>query len=279
MRCRHVVRVTLRHATYGAVDYQRFHSVGESPDRLFRNADGNRWHCPLQLVIGFGFLAGGLAPFRFWRNQRYGVTGGKLIFHRSSHGFFFTSPKSHKAAEHHSDGGRTVCANHYDVSSVRSGRDSVCDDVRGDRRDHAVQLEHQLGDLAGRSDPVKHRTISGIPTTAGNSSFTIKVSDSSSPANPASGNFSIIIAAAGSNNYGALLRWTASSSTGITGYNVYRSSVSGSGYVPITSSPISGLTYTDTTVTSGQTYYYVTTAIDASGEESTYSDEVQAVIP
>ncbi len=122
-------------------------------------------------------------------------------------------------------------------------------------------------------------TISGIPTTAGNSSFTIKVSDSSSPANPASGNFSIIIAAAGSNNYGALLRWTASSSTGITGYNVYRSSVSGSGYVPITSSPISGLTYTDTTVTSGQTYYYVTTAIDASGEESTYSDEVQAVIP
>jgi hypothetical protein len=122
-------------------------------------------------------------------------------------------------------------------------------------------------------------TVSGTPTTAGNSSFTIKVNDSSSPASTASGNFSITIAAAGSNNYGALLRWTASSSTGITGYNVYRSTVSGSGYVSITSSPIAGLTYTDTTVTSGQTYSYVITSIDASGEESTYSDEVQAVIP
>jgi fibronectin type 3 domain-containing protein len=37
--------------------------------------------------------------------------------------------------------------------------------------------------------------------------------------------------------------------------------------------------YTDTTVQAGQTYYYVTTAVDSSGNESTYSNEVQAVVP
>ncbi len=120
-------------------------------------------------------------------------------------------------------------------------------------------------------------TISGTPTAMGTFSFTIKVSDSGAPATTASGNFSITITAASS--YAALLDWTASTSSGISGYNVYRSTVSGSGYVQINSSLVAASTYTDATVVSGQTYYYVTTAVDASGEESTYSDEVQAVIP
>ena len=42
--------------------------------------------------------------------------------------------------------------------------------------------------------------------------------------------------------------------------------------------PRQGSSYTDSTVTSGTTYYYVATAID-SGVESTYSDEVVAAIP
>jgi fibronectin type 3 domain-containing protein len=37
--------------------------------------------------------------------------------------------------------------------------------------------------------------------------------------------------------------------------------------------------YPDTTVQAGQTYYYVATAVDGSGAESTYSNQVQAVIP
>jgi fibronectin type 3 domain-containing protein len=37
--------------------------------------------------------------------------------------------------------------------------------------------------------------------------------------------------------------------------------------------------YTDDTVVSGATYYYVTTAVNAEGQESAYSNEVQAVIP
>jgi fibronectin type 3 domain-containing protein len=37
--------------------------------------------------------------------------------------------------------------------------------------------------------------------------------------------------------------------------------------------------YTDTSVSSGQTYYYVATAVDGSSNESGYSNQTQAVIP
>jgi fibronectin type 3 domain-containing protein len=37
--------------------------------------------------------------------------------------------------------------------------------------------------------------------------------------------------------------------------------------------------YADNSVTSGQTYYYATTAVDSSGAESGYSNIAQAVVP
>jgi fibronectin type 3 domain-containing protein len=72
--------------------------------------------------------------------------------------------------------------------------------------------------------------------------------------------------------------WNASTST-VSGYNVYRSTTSGSGYVKINSSLLSGLSYTDSSVQSATTYYYVSTAVDSSGTESTYSNQATAVIP
>jgi fibronectin type 3 domain-containing protein len=74
------------------------------------------------------------------------------------------------------------------------------------------------------------------------------------------------------------LTWNASTST-VSGYNVYRSTVSGSGYVKLNSSLVSGLTYTDSNVQSGTTYYYVATAVDSSGNESAYSNQASAPIP
>jgi len=65
----------------------------------------------------------------------------------------------------------------------------------------------------------------------------------------------------------------------VTGYNVYRSAVNGSGYAKINSSPVASLTYTDGTVAASQTYYYVTTAVDAAADESGYSEVFQAIIP
>jgi hypothetical protein len=74
------------------------------------------------------------------------------------------------------------------------------------------------------------------------------------------------------------LTWVASTST-VSGYNVYRSTVSGTGYIKLNSSVVTGLTYTDSTVQSGTTFYYVTTAVDSSSNESVYSNQVSAVIP
>lgn len=39
------------------------------------------------------------------------------------------------------------------------------------------------------------------------------------------------------------------------------------------------MNYSDSTVQSGMTYYYVTTAVDSSGTESSYSNLAQAVVP
>jgi hypothetical protein len=74
------------------------------------------------------------------------------------------------------------------------------------------------------------------------------------------------------------LAWSASTST-VVGYNVYRSTVSGNSYTKINPLLVALFNYTDTTVQSGITYYYVTTAVDSTGIESVYSNEVSAAIP
>ena len=75
------------------------------------------------------------------------------------------------------------------------------------------------------------------------------------------------------------LSWGASSSSGVTGYNVYRGGVSGGPYTKINSALIVGTTYSDSSVQAGKTYFYVTTALNGSGTESAYSNEVQATVP
>ena len=73
------------------------------------------------------------------------------------------------------------------------------------------------------------------------------------------------------------LTWVASTST-VSGYHVYRGTQSGGPYTLINSGLVSGTTYTDSTVQSGTTYFYVVTAVDSSGNESAFSNEVQAVV-
>jgi hypothetical protein len=75
------------------------------------------------------------------------------------------------------------------------------------------------------------------------------------------------------------LSWTASASPDITGYNIYRSGISGGPYSKLNSSLNPGTNYTDSTVADGSTYYYVTTAINSDSEESAYSDPVQIEVP
>ena len=79
-------------------------------------------------------------------------------------------------------------------------------------------------------------------------------------------------------SHSVTLSWFASTST-VSGYNVYRSTSSGNGYAKVNGSLVAALTYLDSAVQSGTTYYYVTTAVDGSGNESTDSNQATAVIP
>ena len=74
------------------------------------------------------------------------------------------------------------------------------------------------------------------------------------------------------------LSWTGSTST-VASYNLYRSTVNGTGYLKIGSTLSTVLSYTDTTVLNGTTYYYVTTAVDSTGAESPFSNQATAAIP
>jgi fibronectin type 3 domain-containing protein len=74
------------------------------------------------------------------------------------------------------------------------------------------------------------------------------------------------------------LSWAGSTSS-VVGYNVYRGGTSGGPYTKINSTLDASTNYTDNSVQAGQTYYYVTTAVDSTGIESGYSNQVQAVIP
>lgn len=65
----------------------------------------------------------------------------------------------------------------------------------------------------------------------------------------------------------------------VVGYNVYRASTSGGPYTKLNASPITILSYTDTAVSAGQTWYYVCSTVDNLGDVSQYSNQANATIP
>ena len=76
-----------------------------------------------------------------------------------------------------------------------------------------------------------------------------------------------------------VLNWNARATSSVVGYNVYRGGVSDGPYTQINSALEAGTAYTYNKVSAGRTYYYVTTAVDGSGNESGYSNQTKAVIP
>ena len=127
---------------------------------------------------------------------------------------------------------------------------------------------------AGLSLDANSGVISGTPTTPGRSSFTVQVSDSQSPPATASAPLSITV-----NAHSVFLSWDASTSQDVIGYNAYRGTNSGGPYTKLNSGLIATTSYTDHTVQSGYTYYYVTTAVDSQGLESAYSNQAVATVP
>ena len=73
------------------------------------------------------------------------------------------------------------------------------------------------------------------------------------------------------------LAWSASTSL-VSGYNVYRSSQTGGPYAKLNSSLVEGTSYSDNTAQASQTYFYVATAVDPDGVESSYSNEAESLV-
>lgn len=74
------------------------------------------------------------------------------------------------------------------------------------------------------------------------------------------------------------LSWNASTSP-VVSYNIYVASVSGGPYALVGSTQAGTLAFTDNSVTSGKTYFFMVTAVDANGVESVDSNIVSVIIP
>jgi centrosomal CEP192-like protein/HYDIN/CFA65/VesB family protein/ASPM-SPD-2-Hydin domain-containing protein len=126
---------------------------------------------------------------------------------------------------------------------------------------------------AGKSIPV---TVTFTPQSSGTAAGTIAFASnaSNSPTNESlTGN------GTAPPQHNVNLNWNASTSTDVVGYNVYRSTIAGGPYTKINTALNPTTAFVDNSVQAGQTYYYVTTAVDGSGLESAHSNQVKTTIP
>ena len=125
--------------------------------------------------------------------------------------------------------------------------------------------------------PGQTTTLTSTFAPSASGAATGKVTVSSNASNsPASISLSGTGVTAGAHS--VTLSWTGTG-TGGTRYNAYVSTVPGGPFVKLTSTPLISPSYTDTSVQSARTYYYVVTALNASDQESAYSSEVTAIVP
>jgi hypothetical protein len=118
-------------------------------------------------------------------------------------------------------------------------------------------------------------TVTFAPETTGSTSGSIAF-DSNATNSPTA----VTLSGNGtqSSTHSVALSWDPSTSQ-VIGYNVYRGTVSGGPYRRVNTSIDTTTVYTDSSVQGGQTYYYVTTAVDANNVESGYSNQATSVIP
>jgi hypothetical protein len=122
--------------------------------------------------------------------------------------------------------------------------------------------------------------VTFIPIAVGGSTGSVTVTSNAA-------NSPAIISVSGSGTqevpHSVALSWTAGAPLVtvplVTGYNVYRSTVSGGPYTKLNSVADAAAAYTDSSVQAGQIYYYVVTSVALGALESVYSNEASATVP
>lgn len=129
---------------------------------------------------------------------------------------------------------------------------------------------------AGQSVPF---TITFSPAVAGAASATLTVTSDGQLSTITESLTGAGTSGSGSGNHSVALSWSPSTSSGITGYNIYRASYNTScgSFSKINGSPDANTVYTDSNVIDGSSYCYATTAVDTSNGESSYSNVVSNV--
>ena len=130
------------------------------------------------------------------------------------------------------------------------------------------------GVTAKASSTATSLNLTGTPTTAATYSFTVKVTRCHGGTSQMA--YKVVIQA--SANHVVDLSWNASTSSNVTGYNLYRSP-DGTTWNKINASLIASTLYADSTVANGSTYYYAVTAVDIYGHESNKTIPVKVAIP
>ena len=89
----------------------------------------------------------------------------------------------------------------------------------------------------------------------------------------------IALSGIGVKAHSVTLSWTASISRGVIGYEVFRGGHSGGPYTRLDAALVSETSFKDSAVQAGETYYYVTTAVNSKRIESLYSNQVKVAVP
>ena len=119
-------------------------------------------------------------------------------------------------------------------------------------------------------------TVTFSPTTAGSVSASLTFTSNAQPSTTVE---TLTGTGTSAPSHSVNLSWNASTSSNITGYNIYRAvfGTSCGSYVKINSLLNTSTLYTDSAVVDGSSYCYATTAVNSSNQESTYSNIVSNV--
>ena len=116
-------------------------------------------------------------------------------------------------------------------------------------------------------------TVAFAPQSSGSASANLSFANNASTVTESLTGSGVAVA-----SHSVSLTWDPSTSQ-VNGYNVYRSSTAGGPYAKMNAGIDAGTSYVDSTVAASHTYYYVTTAVNSTGQERSYSNQVQVSVP
>lgn len=113
------------------------------------------------------------------------------------------------------------------------------------------------------------------PTVSGSSTGTAAVTSTASNSPNA-----ILLSGTGTltSTHAVVLSWAPSGSS-VVGYHIYRGTQSSGPFSKLTPSVVASTSYTDSTVLANSSYFYVATAVDAAGAESSFSNKILVAVP